>query len=407
MYFNKKMLLVTILAIIIPLMAVGYAALQQKLVISGTSHVDSNWQIEIISVTESDIVGDAKDKVAPSYTGTTAKFKVSLINPTDSITYNVKIKNLGTLDARIKKLNIDIGESDAIIYDVNLVKNDGTTVNLASNNEINQTNINNTKNTTLSPNEEQTVKLKVTFKEGYIGQPDENNSSNTIKMTIDYVQNFKDSNGEQILPSDERAYSIGDKVTFAGSDWYVIEDSPDTKDYVVLLKNYPLTVDEVYNYGQGHINRFTEAKIGEVTDTSGYGGIVYHSSETCGYINGKWNVPNCKISYDIADIKYVVDNYGHAINSNNYLKNINGYSIRLITLEELQTNLGYTNGLLINDNLNVPNFVHNYNYWTMSYFNSGTTYVVHNQGNIAPRNMNSSYDPTIRPVINLYKTAIE
>ena len=218
MYFNKKMLLVTVLAIIIPLMAVGYAALQQRLVISGTSHVDSNWQIEIISVTESDIVGDAKDKVAPSYTGTTAKFKVSLINPTDSITYNIKIKNLGTLDARIKKLNIDIGESDAIIYDVNLVKNDETNITLASNNQINQTNINNTKNTTLSPNEEQTVKLKVTFKEGYIGQPNTENSSNTIKMTIDYVQNFKDESGTQVLPPEDKTYSIGDKVTFAGSD---------------------------------------------------------------------------------------------------------------------------------------------------------------------------------------------
>ena len=392
MYFNKKMLLVTILAIIIPLMAVGYASLQQKLVISGTSHVDSNWQIEIISVTESDIVGDAKDKVAPSYTGTTAKFKVSLINPTDSITYNVKIKNLGTLDARIKKLNIDIGESDAIIYDVNLVKNDGTNISLASNNQINQTNINNTKNTTLSPNEEQTVKLKVTFKEGYIGQPDENNSSNTIKMTIDYVQNFKDSNGEQIIPFE--SYNIGDKITFAGSDWYVIEDSSSSQDYVVLLKEMTLTATEI---GSDYSTAYYWSETCHGTYT--YGNVTYSSTDSSG----------CSEHNDYAGskIKEVVDNYMIIYLDESKLKEVDNYKIRLITIDDLINNLDCTSNSCSTSPYS--SWIYNKSvgrYWTMTPNNVSRAYYVHSNGGLSYYGVSN---PTIkvRPVINLYKSAIE
>ena len=388
---KMKTIVITIIALIVPLMAVGYAALQQKLVISGTSHVDSNWQIEIISVTESDIVGDAKDKVAPSYTGTTAKFKVSLINPTDSITYNIKIKNLGTLDARIKKLNIDIGESDAIIYDVNLVKNDGTNITLASNNQINQTNINNTKNTTLSPNEEQTVKLKVTFKEGYIGQPSAENSSNTIKMTIDYVQNFKDSNGIQILPKDEKAYSIGDKITFAGSDWYVIEDSPSSQDYVVLLKESLLTHDE----------------LGEYATTSTSNTMAYYWSEEChysgtyGYTNRITNGCSNHNDYSGSKIKEFLEGiYINALEEDN-LKTIDGYKIRLIKKDEYDILKEYSGDI---------NWLYGINwYWTMTNVlnNNQKVHYIHYNGSSDDSYIVCYYGESVRPVINLYKSAIE
>ena len=55
---------------------------------------------------------------------------------------------------------------------------------------------------------------------------------------IDYVQNFE-INGTQILPPDEKAYSIGERIKAGGAYWYVIEDSPEEQDYVVLLKEEP------------------------------------------------------------------------------------------------------------------------------------------------------------------------
>ena len=350
MYLNKKTVICILMCVWVVLMAVGYAIFQERLTITGTGHIDSNCQIEIVDVTESDIVGDAKDKVVPSYTGTTAKFKVSLINPTDSITYNIKIKNLGTLDARIKKLNIDIGESDAIIYDVNLVKNDGTNVTLASNNQINQTNINNTKNTKLSPNEEQTVKLKVTFKEGYIGQPSAENSSNTIKMTIDYVQNFEE-NGQQILPKDEKTYSIGDKITFAGSDWHVIEDSSINQDYVVLLKD----------------NLLTNTELGEYAAKKGSAAISYyyddncHAANTYGYTDEVTTGCSGHNDYDGSKIKeFLEGNYLSQLDGSR-LKEISGYKIRLIKQEEftaLNNSVGNASEWLYG--------ISKGNYWTMT-----------------------------------------
>lgn len=190
---RKKTIVMITLAFAILIMTVGYAALKQELFISGTSSIDSRWKIEIIDITESDIVGDASSKENPTYTATTANFKVSLINPTDSITYNVKIKNTGTIDAKIESLNIsNVEENDAITYEASLVKSDGSTVQLMTENIKNNTNIANTKDTVLEANKEQTIKVKVSFKTGYIGQPTDTN--NSIKLVVNYIQKVQNSN---------------------------------------------------------------------------------------------------------------------------------------------------------------------------------------------------------------------
>ena len=97
MYLKKKTIICIALCIWIVLMAVGYAIFSEQLTINGTSHIDSRWDIRITNITTSDIVGDATEKTAPSYTNTTARLHVSLINPTDSITYNITVKNNGHL----------------------------------------------------------------------------------------------------------------------------------------------------------------------------------------------------------------------------------------------------------------------------------------------------------------------
>ena len=192
---RKKTIVMIALTISIFIMTAGYAILRQELFISGTSSIDSSWKIEIINITESDIVGDATSKEQPTYTATTANFKVSLINPTDSITYNVKIKNTGTIDAKIDSLSItNVEENDAIIYEASLVKSDGSTVRLLTNNIKNNTNINSTKNAVLAANQEQTIKVKISFKEGYIGQPTD--TSNSIKLVVNYIQRIQNSTNQ-------------------------------------------------------------------------------------------------------------------------------------------------------------------------------------------------------------------
>ena len=176
---RKKTIVMITLAFAILIMTVGYAALKQELFISGTSSIDSRWKIEIIDITESDIVGDASSKENPTYTATTANFK--------------KIKNTGTIDAKIESLNIsNVEENDAITYEASLVKSDGSTVQLMTENIKNNTNIANTKDTVLEANKEQTIKVKVSFKTGYIGQPTDTN--NSIKLVVNYIQKVQNSN---------------------------------------------------------------------------------------------------------------------------------------------------------------------------------------------------------------------
>ena len=401
---NKKIILTTIIAIIIPLMAVGYAILNQTLVISGTSHVDSNWQIEIINITESDIVGDATDKVAPSYTATTARFRVSLINPTDSITYNIKIKNLGNLEARIKKITVDVGESDAIEYEVKCKIDTG---------EYQICNETNFKNQVLQPNKEQMVKIKVSFKEGYIGQPSQANSTSNIRMTIDYVQNFE-SNGTQILPPEDRTYSIGDKVTFAGSDWYVIEDSPSSQDYVVLLKEIVLNSNELTDR-----YRISETCCPVTNGMAYYWSSTCHggtSSNTIYYGNdGPYNetdTSGCSnySNYDTSKVKEMLEQIYLPTLDQSKIKEVNNYKIRLITREELQNNLGFGNSNGINEQIPVwvyKDYGGSY-YYTMTSYNQLKVWYMTRDG------FRYAYDGLtegghwlrVRPVINLYKTAI-
>ena len=50
MYKNRKPLIMGILCVLIVVMAIGFALLSQNLTITGTSHIDSNWNIRITNI---------------------------------------------------------------------------------------------------------------------------------------------------------------------------------------------------------------------------------------------------------------------------------------------------------------------------------------------------------------------
>ena len=125
-------------------------------------------------------------------------------------------------------------------------------------------------------------------------------------------------------------------------------------------------------------------------------------------------------NYNESKVKeFLEGTYINTLGTNN-LKEINGYKIRLITLEELQQNFGWTelNAYATSgDNSSVPTWVYRdftvdkiaYGYWTMTpkpspsnnvWFMSTSeqlnVYYGHDYGNTG-----------VRPVINLLKSAIE
>lgn len=223
-------------------------------------------------------------------------------------------------------------------------------------------------------------------------------------------------------------YKIGDKVTYGDGEYYVIEDSDSSTNYVTLLKDKLLTKDELYKYGRDEndhlfineyiINSDNPQEIIPEND-DGTGCIAFYTSETCDYElywDVSWYRPikvtsGCQNDYELSDVKKVLDNWSETFD--NDLVVIDGYKIRLISMDDLFINLDYnlnnfTGGFyqLTDD---VQEFVYNgdYNYWTMSDVedSSYSKYTMYYYGNIFISDV-SSFE-AVRPVINLKKCKID
>ena len=213
------------------------------------------------------------------------------------------------------------------------------------------------------------------------------------------------------------AYIVGDQVTYNNVDYYVIEDSDASESTVKLLKATPLTVNEVNQYGSGHVNMnipSDDSSYQQAYDNNGYGGMQYYSNATCGaHDRGIYNQPlyineGCTTDYAQSEVKYVVDAWKTA-------EAPAASEARLITVEEV-LNLGYEWGQTCPtcDNEwikteNVPTWLYNsnYYYWTMSQYNDSASDVwnVYGSGGLGNNNVNS-YSGAVRPVIVLSKSAL-
>lgn len=255
------------------------------------------------------------------------------------------------------------------------------------------------------------------------------------KQKSKHKYNYIDGKLEEVVNEKQddktyKEYSIGDEPIqdkTNGEDYYVIANSDSTQDYVVALKAEPLTVDEVNTYGNGHVNiyntRSGDSDYHQAYNSNGYGGMAYYTGPNCG-INPYYTEAECLHEYSKSEVKYVVDNWSSS-KLNGCLKDVDGYSARLIKLEEL-LNLGYSNEPVrfceyewCNNYYQYkpmdeqPDWVKpkSYDYWIMS--QSSTTnnvMLVHSDGTInlgGVSTFSGRNDVTVRPVINLRKEFIK
>ena len=158
------------------------------------------------------------------------------------------------------------------------------------------------------------------------------------------------------------AYTIGNQVTYNNINYYVIKDSGAKESTVTLLKAEPLKVAEVNQFGAGHVNRYTDSSVGTAYDRNGYGGIVYYTSETCGYVNNTWVETGCKTDYASSEIKYVVDAWKTA-------KAPAATEVRLISKDEIETErkeydcCGGCGQCIDTGDFAKYNWMYNNNYW--------------------------------------------
>ena len=115
---NKKNVIIAVMIAVALLMATGYAYFATQLNINATGNITSNWNVYFESINNGTIVGNASNVVTPSVSGTSANMNVNLNIPGDSITYNIVLKNGGTVPAIIEDIDAVATGSGAIIYSI-------------------------------------------------------------------------------------------------------------------------------------------------------------------------------------------------------------------------------------------------------------------------------------------------
>ena len=114
---KKRNIIIFSLIGVLLCMAIGYAAFQTQLKVTGTTKVTSNWDIEITNVTSGTPTGSAENAVAPSFDKLWASMEANLYDKGDAMEYDVTIENKGTLDAKLNDIltNLSNSNSEAVI----------------------------------------------------------------------------------------------------------------------------------------------------------------------------------------------------------------------------------------------------------------------------------------------------
>ncbi|MBQ6285683.1 MAG: hypothetical protein IJK67_05215 [Bacilli bacterium] len=140
-----------VLAVVILVMSVGFAAFSTTLNINGTAtFTAAKWDVHFVpeSLTETSTI----KATTKNLTNTQATFTVTLPSPGSTYSFEVDVKNYGTLNAALKSItlsNLTAAQQEYITYTVNYAGTDYTQTTSGL-------------NIALAPNETQTAKVTVT-----------------------------------------------------------------------------------------------------------------------------------------------------------------------------------------------------------------------------------------------------
>ena len=99
----RNKLLITA-AIVVGLASIAYAAFAQILTINGTGTATGNWDVKILSITPVAQTGATDHANTPTFTTTSATFNVDLAYPGATSSYDIVIKNAGSVPAKLSSI---------------------------------------------------------------------------------------------------------------------------------------------------------------------------------------------------------------------------------------------------------------------------------------------------------------
>ena len=334
-----------------------YAGFTGQLNISSGNVVGrkSNWDIHFENVSNITTTGTAKvlNNHEPTINSNNPHqiddYDVSLTSPNDSISFTFDIVNSGNYNAKITSIDIDTPECSSI--------DQASATNMCNNLTYTLTDIN---GASISVNDivyaKDKLSLKVTLTFNDISDasllPTEDVSISNLGIEIDFVQEGNALVKDNDEVANYRVYHQGDKITLNNEDYYVIANSGAGDDYVTALKLNILT-------------------------------------------NMAFSIDNSTNEYDLSSVKDYVDNWAATTFINDELKEVNGYSARLLTKDEADILSGHS----------FTWFVGNNRYWTMTPYIYNNIYLVSGDSIVYVGRSASSVN--VRPVINVYKSALE
>ena len=161
---HKSSLIMILLAVVF-VMAIGYAAFSTTLNINGTAQITSSWDVHIEDIAVNNEILDGKNiSASVGQNNLSATFQAELVSPGSGATYDVTIKNGGTLDAKLESITFVDSDNEAIV---------------ASYSGISQ-------NDVIEAGRTQTFTITVKFNESYTYTPEVTTGSVTMNLT--YVQ---------------------------------------------------------------------------------------------------------------------------------------------------------------------------------------------------------------------------
>jgi len=159
---RKKNLIIIVMCVAICIMAVGYAAFNTTLTITGTSNITSEWNVVFTSITQVSKTSGVTIESNPVVNGTSATFDVGLALPGDKIVYEITIENKGTINAIIENIVASASDSPAIIFSMEGVNIGDKIPNKTS----------------------KTLTVTIEYDKNVTSQPEKTNKVLTVDMTV-------------------------------------------------------------------------------------------------------------------------------------------------------------------------------------------------------------------------------
>ena len=166
---KRRSIVMASLLCLLLVMTIGYSAFSSKLDIKGSSMVTSKWDIEITNLLVKQESGSAKDK-SHSFDKLLANMEADFYLPGDEITYEVTVSNLGSLDAVLDSIKINMDSQDIIRFKVDGIMSGDV----------------------LKQGESTMFDVIMTYNENITTQPEIGSVS--FEMNLNYLQNGNSSN---------------------------------------------------------------------------------------------------------------------------------------------------------------------------------------------------------------------